>query len=55
MKKRYILIETYISMLFFDILGICINPLLPQDKKEKWSELRRKSRAFYKIMKIITK
>lgn len=48
MKRKLLLIETYASFLFWDIMAwlIC---------GDSWTELRRQSKTIYKLIKITSK
>ena len=55
MKRRLILTQAYLSMLFYDILLVSVNPLLRKKDKTSWKAVRRGSNAVYKLMKGMMK
>jgi len=50
MKKRRLLIRSYLSMLMYDILTISISPI-----KSDWAKLRSESKTIYKLIEITVK
>lgn len=40
---KTLIIRTYIFQLFFDLLEMAFNPIMPKDKKANWNKMRKSS------------